>query len=132
MACSRVNFISFYLQERIRKTGSEHMLLYATRSEKKRRTVTKYAATNGTYTSIQKDVRHDSVPPSCGLICSLMSLVSLISCAITLLYSHTFKITVLTKYLKHNLKYNLISVHHTSECEAATQNKKYVITDTNF
>lgn len=108
------------------------MLLYATRSEKKQKTVTKYAATNGTYTSIQQDMRYDSVPPSCGFIFSLMSLISLISRAITLLYSHTFKITVPTKYLKHNLKSNVISVQHTSECEAATQNKKYVITDTNI
>jgi hypothetical protein len=96
------------------------MLLYVARSEKKQKTVTKYTATNGTYTSIQLDIRNDSVPPSSGLTFSLMSSISLTSCAITLLYSHTVKITVPTKYLKHNLKYNVISVHHTSECEAAT------------
>jgi hypothetical protein len=33
-----VNFTPFYLQERIRNAGSEHMLLYAARSEKKQKT----------------------------------------------------------------------------------------------
>ena len=59
MACSRVNFTSLYLQARIRNAGSEHMLLHATRSEKIQKTVTRYAATNGTYNRPSLEREHE-------------------------------------------------------------------------